>query len=62
MTKYRITDITVSGLQLFIDEEIEAEDEIDCKDAICYEIIDNIGNYIDIEVEEIEDEDFDYEE
>ena len=56
MKKYRVTDITVSGLALFIDEEYEADDKIECKEAVLYEIMDNLGNYIDIEVEEIEDE------
>ena len=56
MTKYRVTDISVSGLSLFLDEEIEAVDDIDAKYEIMNEIMDNIGNYIDIELEEIEDE------
>lgn len=56
MTKYRVTDISASGLSLFLDEEIEAVDDSDAKDEIMNEIMDNIGNYIDIEVEEIEDE------
>lgn len=55
MKKYRVLDIT-GMFGLFIDEEYEAEDSIDCKETIMYEIMDNIGNYIDIEIEEIEDE------
>lgn len=55
MTKYRVTDVT-GWFGLFIDEEIEANDSIDAKDEILNQIMDNIGNYIDIEVEEIEDE------
>ena len=55
MKKYRVTDIT-GWFGLFIDEEIEADDSIDAKDEILNQIMDNIGNYIDIEVEEIEDE------
>ena len=55
MTKYRVTDISISGLAFFIDE-YEADDEIEVKEAVMNEIMDNIGNYLDIEVEEIEDE------
>ena len=55
MKKYRVTDIT-GWFGLFIDEEIEANDSIDAKDEIMNEIMDNIGNYIDIKLEEIEDE------
>lgn len=55
MKKYRVTGIT-GWFGIFIDEEIEAEDSIDAKDNILNQIMDNIGNYIDIEVEEIEDE------
>lgn len=54
MKKYRVTDIT-GWFGLFIDEEIEANDSIDAKDEILNQIMDNIGNYIDIEVEEIEE-------
>lgn len=55
MTKYRVTDISVSNLLVFIDEIYEAEDDIDVKESVMNEIIDDIGNYIDIELEEIED-------
>lgn len=55
MTKYRVTGVT-GWFGLFIDEEIEANDPIDAKDEILNQIMDDIGNYIDIEVEEIEDE------
>ena len=56
MKKYRVYDILTS-FGMFIDDEIEAEDETDAKEQVMMEIIDNIGNYIDIEVEEIFDED-----
>lgn len=56
MAKYRIEDI-ITSFGLFLDDEIEAEDEYDAKEQIMNEIMDNIGNYIDIEVEEIFDED-----
>lgn len=37
-----------------LEEEVEADDEIDTKEMVVNEIIDNIGNYIDIDSEEIE--------
>ena len=55
MTKYRVTEIT-GWFWSFIDEEIEAEDSIEAKEDIMYQIMDNIGNYIDIELEEIEED------
>lgn len=55
MKKYRVVEIQ-GWFELFFDEEYEAEDSTDCKEAIMNEIMDNIGNYIDIELEEIEDE------
>lgn len=62
MAKYKVTDISVSGLSFFIDEEYEADDEIEVQEAVMMEIMENIGNYIDIEVEKIEDEEeLDYE-
>lgn len=62
MPKYRVTDIAISGLALFLDEEYEADDEIEVQEAVMMEIMENIGNYIDIEVEKIEDEEeLDYE-
>ena len=54
MKTYRVLDIE-GYFGLFLDEEYEGEDEIDVKEAIMNEIMDNIGNYIDIELEEIED-------
>lgn len=55
MKTYRVLDI-FGSFGLFLDEEIEAEDETDAKEYIMNEIIDNIGNYIDVELEEIFDE------
>ena len=55
MKKYRVEDIMTS-FGLFLDDEIEAEDETDAKEYIMNEIMDNIGNYIDIELEEIFDD------
>ena len=57
MAKYKVEDIMTS-FGMFIDDEIEAEDECDAKEQIMNEIMDNIGNYIDIELEEIFEEDF----
>ena len=54
MTKYRVEDIQ-GYFGLFIDEEIEAEDKTDAMEYVMNEIMDNIGNYIDIELEEIEE-------
>lgn len=56
MKKYRVIDI-FGSFGLFIDEEIEAEDDIEAREYILYEIMDNIGNYIDIEVEEVSEDD-----
>lgn len=55
MKTYRVTDV-LGYFGLFTDDEIEAEDEIDAKEQVMDEICDNIGNYIDIEVEEIIEE------
>ena len=52
MKTYKVIDI-LDYFGLFIDEEIEAKDETDAKEQVLMEIYDNIGNYIDIEVEEI---------
>lgn len=53
MKTYRITDI-LSSFGLFLDSEVEAADEIDAKEQILNEIMDNLGNYIDIELEEVD--------
>lgn len=53
MKTYRVTDI-LSSFGLFLDSEVEAADEIDAKEQILNEIMDNLGNYIDIELEEID--------
>lgn len=58
MKKYRVIDI-FGSFGLFIDEEIEAEDETEAIEYVLYEIMDNLGNYIDVEVEEVpEDEEY----
>lgn len=56
MKTYRVIDI-IGSFGLFLDEEIEAEDSIDAKEQILMEICDNIGNYIDIELERVEEDD-----
>ena len=58
MKKYKVEDIR-AYFGLFLDEEVEAEDEIEAMEYIQDEIMDNIGNYIDIELIEV-DEDIDY--
>lgn len=56
MKKFRVDNI-ITYLDLFIDEEIEAEDKSDAAEQVMMAICDNIGNYIEIDVEEIEDYD-----
>lgn len=58
MKKFKVEDIR-GYFDIFLDEEIEVEDEIQAKEEILYEILDNLGNYIEIEVIEV-DEDIDY--
>lgn len=53
MKVYKVIDI-VGYFGIFIDDEVEAYDEIDAMEMVLNEIIDNIGNYIDIELEEVE--------
>ena len=60
MKTYRVLDI-YGTFGLFLDEEIEAEDQTDAKEYIMNEILDNIGNYIDIELEEVEELELDEE-
>ena len=58
MKKFKVEDIR-GYFHLFLDEEVEAEDEIQAKEEILYEILDNLGNYIEIDVIEVDD-DIDY--
>lgn len=60
MKKYKVEDIK-GYFGIFLDEEVEAEDEIQAMEYILDEIMDNIGNYIEIDVIEVDD-DVDYEE
>ena len=56
MKKYKVVDI-MGYFGIFLDDEIEAEDEIEAKEQVMFAICDNIGNYLDIEVEEVIEED-----
>ena len=57
MKTYKIVNITGS-FGIFLDDEVEAVDKYYAMEQICNEIMDNLGNYIDIELEEVEyDED-----
>lgn len=56
MKKFRVKDLR-AYLNYFVDEEYEAEDDVDVIEEVLLEICDNIGNYIEIDVEEIEDYD-----
>ena len=60
MKKFKVEDIR-GYFDIFLDEEVEAEDEIRAKEELLYQIMDNIGNYIEIDVIEV-DEDIDYDE
>ena len=58
--KFKVEEIR-GYFDIFLDEEVEAEDEIRAKEELLYQIMDNIGNYIEIDVIEV-DEDIDYDE
>ena len=53
MKTYRVEDI-ITSFGIFLDDEIEAEDEYDAKEQVLNEIIDNIGNYIEIKIVELQ--------
>lgn len=55
MKTYRVEDV-LTNFGIFLDEEVEAENEIDAQEQIFNEIMENLGNYIEIELEEIEEE------
>jgi hypothetical protein len=59
MKKYRVKDI-IGNFGLFLDEEYEGENSYEVLIEIAMQISENIGNYIDIELEEVE-EDEEYE-
>lgn len=58
MKKYRVEDI-IGSFGIFLDDEIEAENYSEAVEEVMNEIIDNIGNYIEIELEEIKESDKD---
>ena len=58
MKKFKVEEIR-GYFDIFLDEEIEAEDETQAKLEILDQILDNLGNYIEIDVIEV-DEDIDY--
>ena len=56
MKTYRVDDI-ICMFGIFLDEEVEANNISEAKEIVYNEIMDNLGNYIDIELEEVvEDE------
>ena len=55
MAKYKVSDIDTFFGFLY-DEEIEADDEMDAIDCVFTDIMNNIGHYIEVEVEEVSDE------
>ena len=56
MKKYRVDDI-ICSFGIFLDEEVEAENQSEAKEIVFNEIMDNLGNYIDIVLEKIDDKD-----
>ena len=56
MNKYRVDDI-ICSFGIFLDEEVEADSQSEAQEIVLNEIMDNIGNYIDIVLERIEDGD-----
>ena len=56
MKTYRVEDI-ISSFGIFLDDEIEAENYSEAVEEIMNEIIDNIGNYIEIELQELKGSD-----
>lgn len=58
MKQYKVTYVE-GNFGIFLDDIVVAEDTLDAKEQVLEEIIDNIGNYIDIEVEEVEEDDED---
>lgn len=55
MKKFKVEYVR-GYFSIFVDEEVEAEDETQAMEYILYEIMDNIGNYIEIDVIEVDDE------
>ena len=55
MKTYRVDDI-ICSFGIFLDEEVEAENQSEAQEIIFNEIMDNLGNYIDIVLERIEED------
>jgi hypothetical protein len=49
---YRVVDI-ITCFGVFLDDEYEAKDLTEAREKVYNDIIDNLGNYIDIELEEV---------
>lgn len=60
MKKYRVDDI-ICSFGIFLDEEVEADSQSEAQEIVLNEIMDNIGNYIDIDLEIIEDDELESE-
>ena len=60
MKKYRVDDI-ICSFGIFLDEEVEAENQSEAREIVFNEIMDNLGNYIDIVLEIIEENKVDQE-
>lgn len=56
MKTYRVEDI-ICSFGIFLDDEIEAENYSEAVEEVMNEIIDNIGNYIEIQLKEIKESD-----
>lgn len=53
MNRYKVVDI-VGSFGLFLDDIVEADNYVEAIEQVLNEIDDNLGNYIDIELEEID--------
>ena len=53
MKEYRVVDV-IDCFGLFINDVVEAENKSDALEIVLNEIMDNIGNYIDVVLEEVE--------
>lgn len=58
MKTYKVEDI-ICMFGIFLDEEVEANNMSEAKEIIYNEIMDNLGNYIDIEMEEVTEDESD---
>ena len=53
MKEYRVVGV-IDCFDLFINDVVEAESKSDAFEIVLNEIMDNIGNYIDVVLEEVE--------